>query len=94
MDDLVDAFVSACRETDALYLLPVFYAGGTAATDVKTEDLAERLCRAGVDARYVEDYAPLEKALRAELRPGDAALIMGARDPGLPRFARTLADIE
>lgn len=92
MDELVQAFSSVCRERDILYLLPVFYAGGTAAGDVKTEDLVEKLCAAGVNARFVPDYPALESAYRSELGPGDAALIMGARDPGLPRFARTLAD--
>ena len=37
------------------------------------------------------DYDALEALLRPRLQAGDALLVMGARDPGLPAFARRMA---
>lgn len=71
-----------------LFLLPVFFTGGTADRRIGSGELAAALQGAGVNARAVADYAELRAALRPALRPGDALLFMGARDPELPRFAR------
>jgi len=91
MDDLADAFAAVCRPEDELFLLPVFFAGGTVVRSADSGELAERLRARGARARTVAGYDELRKALLDALRPGDTALIMGARDPELPRFARALA---
>ena len=89
-DELTDAFVSVCKPGDRLYLLPVFYAGGTANKTITSEDFAALLRARGVAAEAVPDYGVLAERLTAA-RPGDAILGMGARDPELPLFARRLA---
>lgn len=82
-----DTFREARGPDDALLLLPVFYAGGTADRSLDSPALAERLERAEV----LESYAAAEEAILAKARPGDAVVYMGARDPDLPVAARTLA---
>lgn len=90
-EELVAAFADVCRPSDRLFILPVFYAGGTANRTVTSEDFVAALRRRGVPAMYVEDYAALERELRRDLRAGDSILGMGARDPESPRFARHLS---
>jgi UDP-N-acetylmuramate--alanine ligase len=93
MDDLAAAFSRGLRPgTDALWLLPVFDAGGTATRDVKSADLAEKIrLPGGVQAELPEDFGPLEASIREKAREGDVVLVMGARDPELPLCARRLA---
>ena len=86
-DEFVDAFVRACGEDDRVFLLPVFYAGGTASGERTSADLADALRTRGMAADEVEDYPSLSRAVREIMRAGDTLLVMGARDPGLPRWA-------
>jgi UDP-N-acetylmuramate-alanine ligase len=92
-EDFVAALAASVRSPDRLYLLPVFYAGGTARGARSSGDLVRALRREGIDAREAADYEPLAEDLLGEgaLAPGDTVLVMGARDPGLPAFARELA---
>jgi len=75
------------RPEDRLCYAEIFYAGGTVARDVSSRMLAEDLPAALACA-----HAPTHRAvldwIRAEARPGDTVLIMGARDPDLPALAR------
>lgn len=89
-DELADAFGLVCKPGDRLYLLPVFYAGGTANKTVTSDEFAALLQARGIAAEAVPDYAVLQERLAAA-QPGDAILGMGARDPELPLFARRLA---
>jgi UDP-N-acetylmuramate--alanine ligase len=89
-DDLVSAFAGVCRAEDRLWMLPVFYAGGTADQRITSEDLVRLLVERGVRAEYAGDYDNLERRLLETCRAGDTMLLMGARDPELPRCARRL----
>jgi UDP-N-acetylmuramate--alanine ligase len=93
-DELADAFASVCRPDDRLFILPVYYAGGTASKTITSEEFVEALRKRNVPARHVADYEALERELRAGARRGDSVLGMGARDPDLPRFARRLASTD
>lgn len=89
--DLVALFERTCCSGDILYLLPVYYAGGTANKRVHSEALAHRLMEKNLSVHYCRDYEELETELIRVARSGDAVLCMGARDPHLPVFARLLA---
>ena len=91
MEPLADAFASACRAQDKLWLLPVYDAGGTANRTVTSDELATQLKARGVDVALAANYAELGEALLREARAGDTILTMGARDPQLPGFAREMA---
>ncbi len=90
MEDLVAAWSAAMWPGDRLWLLPVYYAGGTAGGRATSEDLARRLRAAGVTAGTVAGMSELAAEIRGAARPGAAVLLMGARDPALPAFARRL----
>lgn len=89
--ELADALAGALRPEDRFFVLPVFYAGGTANAVLTAEQWVGQLQARGLPAEHVADYDVLERRLDELLQPGDAILGMGARDPGLPAFARRLA---
>ncbi len=97
MDGFAETFAGATGPRDILHLLPVFDAGGTAERTVSSDDLRQRLAPSGLDVRLVADASAagwpeaLAEAVAAEAAPGDAVLVMGARDPDLPRLARAIA---
>ncbi len=90
LDPLAEAFASVCRPDDRLWILPVFDAGGTADRSIGSEALVARLKALGVAATPAPGFDELTATLSAEARPGDTLLLMGARDPRLPAFARQL----
>lgn len=90
MDDLCATLPRLCRPDDRIWILPVFYAGGTASRTVSSGQLVERLRAAGCPAAAASDYETVLRAIPASAAPGDAVLIMGARDPDLPALARGL----
>ncbi|MBR4190180.1 MAG: UDP-N-acetylmuramate--alanine ligase [Kiritimatiellae bacterium] len=90
MEPLAATFAAALRSTDRLWLLPVYYAGGTTTKDVSTADLIARLQALGAPATATPSIPDLEATLRATARPGDTLLLMGARDPDLPLLAHRL----
>ncbi len=89
-DELIETFARVMRPRDTLFLMPVYYAGGTARRAQTSDDLAAALRAAGRRALLAADYDELETALHAEAAEGDAILVMGARDPALPAFCRRL----
>lgn len=78
------------RPQDRLCYAEIFYAGGTVARDVSSRMLAEDL-PAALECGYAPDHGAVVDWLRAQARPGDTVLIMGARDPELPALARAAA---
>jgi UDP-N-acetylmuramate--alanine ligase len=78
------------RPQDRLCYAEIFYAGGTVARDVSSRMLAEDL-PAALRCGYAPDHQAVVEWLRAQARPGDTVLIMGARDPELPALARAVA---
>ena len=88
MDDLVEAFKMV--HPASLFILPVYYAGGTVDRKTSSAEFVRRLNSAGISARLVPDYATLKQDLEQCAELGDAILGMGARDPQLPLFAQQL----
>ena len=88
--EFLDAFAASLASGDVLWLPEIFYAGGTAAKDVSAADFARDLKVRGKDVRFFADRAAIPADAAREARPGDLVLLMGARDPSLPGFARDL----
>jgi UDP-N-acetylmuramate--alanine ligase len=87
-EELSGTFAAACQPGDRLYVLPVFYAGGTASRKLTADQFVDDLRRRKIPAAFAPDYPTLLTQLVHAARPGDTILVMGARDPELPRFAR------
>ena len=63
-----------------------------AAVSIASAQLLERLLAAGVRCRLAVSLDEAGAALRAAAAPDAALVTFGARDPGLPRLARALAE--
>ena len=92
-DEYVATFRTAFREHDSLYLLPIYYAGGTAQKDISSEDIIEGLGSVTFSAQAVKGRDELITKLRADARPGACVLLMGARDPSLPALAKKVVEL-
>jgi len=81
--DLVAAFLEALRPEDRLWMLEVFFAGGTARRDFSAAELAAEIAAGGRRAEFAASREALIASVLAEARPGDLVLVMGARDASL-----------
>ena len=92
MNELVETFAGVCRPDDQVYIMPVYYAGGTTQRKAESDDLVRALKACGVHVQLIKNYDDLFTRLQKEARSGDVVLCMGARDPELPLFAHRLVD--
>lgn len=88
MDDLACTLTNLAGRDHRVFILPVYFAGGTVKSTSDSRQLVTRLVHKGAAAETVDSYDDLKTRLLSLARPGDAVLFMGARDPFLPVFAR------
>jgi UDP-N-acetylmuramate--alanine ligase len=88
--DFVDTFTRELRPDDRLWMLEVFYAGGTAARDFSAADIVADIAKNGVKAEFAPSRSWLATRIAQEARAGDLVLVMGARDPSLSDLAREI----
>jgi UDP-N-acetylmuramate--alanine ligase len=92
---LVETFTSHLGADDVLWMPEIYFAGGTVTRDISAADLIEEIRQGGRNARFLADRGDLPRAIAAEARPGDLVMVMGARDPSLSDFCRSiLAELE
>ncbi len=82
----IDVFTHNLREADRLVLLPIFYAGGTAAKDISSADIAGPVKAAGKDAEVLD-----REDIFSSLGGHEAYVVLGARDDSLADFAERIA---
>jgi UDP-N-acetylmuramate--alanine ligase len=93
--DFVTTFARELGGEDRMWMLEVFYAGGTATRDFSAADIVAEIGARGVRAEFAPSREWLAERIAREARPGDLVLVMGARDPSLTALARAiLAGIE
>lgn len=88
LSELVQAFCARAKPADRIYILPVYFAGGTAQRTVTADTLVNALRERGVCAELAVSYDDLLASLKTEAQAGDGVLWMGARDPDLGVYAR------
>ncbi|HEY8276016.1 MAG TPA: L,D-transpeptidase family protein [Methyloceanibacter sp.] len=90
--DFVNTFARELVTEDRLWLLEIFYAGGTAKRDFSAADIVAEIAERGVNAEFAPSRDWLISRIADVAKAGDLVLVMGARDPSLTQFARnTLA---
>jgi len=92
-DEYISTFQSVFRENDVLYLLPIYYAGGTAQRDISSEDIIGGLGFVSFYAEAVKDREELLIKLQTVAKKNDCILVMGARDPSLPSFVKKIISL-
>lgn len=89
-DELVDTFARLIRDTDEVYFLPIYYAGGTVKKDISSEDLSDLVSKRGVMSYAPQNRNGLIAALKQHVKPGDVVILMGARDPTLSLLSQEI----
>jgi len=89
-NELVDTFARLIRDTDEVYTLPIYYAGGTVKKDVSSADLADLISERGVISYAPQNRRGLIADLKQRVKPADVVILMGARDPTLSLLAREI----
>jgi len=92
-DEYISTFREVFEQQDSFYLLPIYYAGGTAQKDISSEDLIQGLGPVLFKAQALRDRKELLNRLSAEAKPDDCVLLMGARDPSLPALVRKIVEL-
>jgi UDP-N-acetylmuramate--L-alanine ligase len=90
--DFVTTFARELAPQDRLWMLEVFYAGGTATRDFSAADIVEEINARGGHAAFAPSRDWLVRRIAEEARDGDLVLVMGARDPSLTALARSILD--
>jgi len=83
----IETFRANLRKDDRLFILPIYYAGGTVARDISSQDLVTPLAQAGLKVELL----PERSLLLPRLQATDTVVIFGARDESLSDFASTVA---
>lgn len=92
LHDFAEAFTRALRPEDRLWIAPVYDAGGTADRTVSSGELAALLPGCGIQVLAPETRVEIPALVAAAANEGDVVYSMGARDPELPIFARSILD--
>jgi UDP-N-acetylmuramate--alanine ligase len=92
-DEYIATFRTAFQKQDSLYLLPIYYAGGTAQKDISSKDIIKDLGPVAFKAQAVEDRDELLAGLKVDAKPEDCVLVMGARDPSLPALVKRVVEM-
>jgi UDP-N-acetylmuramate--alanine ligase len=92
-DEYIATFRKVFQEGDSLYLLPIYYAGGTAQKNISSEDIITGLGPVSFKAAAVPDRDELMARLKDDAASGCCILIMGARDLSLPALVRRVVEL-
>jgi UDP-N-acetylmuramate--alanine ligase len=91
-NDFVETFARVLRPEDRMWMLEVFYAGGTAQRDFSAADIVNEIVGRGAAAEFAPSRLDLIRRVSDEARPGDLVIVMGARDPSLTDLAHGILE--
>ena len=89
-NDFVKEISAALRPQDEIWMSEIFYAGGTAVKDISANDLINDITALGKNAFFVEDRNHFVETVKPHLSGNAVLLLMGARDPSLETFSKTV----
>jgi UDP-N-acetylmuramate--alanine ligase len=90
--ELKELLPSILRPQDRFCYSEIFYAGGNVAKDMSSRDLAADLPY-HMHCGYAASHQEVLSWVAEQAIPHDTVLIMGARDPELPKLARAVYDL-
>jgi UDP-N-acetylmuramate--alanine ligase len=89
-EELAERVIDTLRTDDFLLMSDVYYAGGTVNKDISSDVVINAVKSKGKNALLFEDRNTMHDYFKKEIRSGDVILIMGARDPSLGDFAKSI----
>ena len=91
-NDFVKELAAILRDQDEIWMSEIFYAGGTAVKNISANDLINDIKALGKNAFFVEDRNDFVETVRPHLEGNAVLLLMGARDPSLESFSKSVFD--
>lgn len=88
--DFVHEISNVLRPDDEIWMSEIFYAGGTTTKDISAKDLIDDIRAMAKNAYFVEDRNLFLETARPHLQDGNVLLLMGARDPSLELFSKSI----
>lgn len=85
--DFVQEIAAVLRPEDEIWMSEIFYAGGSVVKDISANDLIQDIRNLGKNAFFVANRNELVETLQPHFTNPCVLLLMGARDPGLEKFA-------
>jgi UDP-N-acetylmuramate--alanine ligase len=89
-NDFIHEFVNVLRPEDEIWMSEIFYAGGSAVKDISANDLIVEIKNAGKQAFFAENRNEFLEKVRPHLTNDCVLLLMGARDPSLETFSKSI----
>jgi len=89
-NDFVKELAAVLRDNDEIWMSEIFYAGGTAVKDISANDLINDIKALGKNAFFVENREDFVATMRSHLTQESVLLLMGARDPSLEFFSKSV----
>ena len=89
-NDFIHEFVNVLRPEDEIWMSEIFYAGGSAVKDISANDLIVEIKHAGKQAFFAENRNEFLEKIRPHLTNDCVLLLMGARDPSLETFSKSI----
>ena len=89
-NDFIHEFVQVLRPNDEIWMSEIFYAGGSAVKDISANDLIVEIQNAGKQAFFAENRNEFLEKVRPHLTNDCVLLLMGARDPSLETFSKSI----
>ena len=89
-NDFVKEISEVLRPQDEIWMSEIFYAGGTALKDISANDLIKDIKALGKNAFFVEDRNNFVAEIKIHLTNDCVLLLMGARDPSLEKFSKSV----
>ena len=87
--EYIKTFTEHLRNSDHLIILPIYYAGGSVARDITSNDLVRGITAGGKSAKAVKNRKDiLNPKTLSEYR---SYVVFGARDETLSEFTREIA---
>ena len=80
-EEYIATFRAVFREQDSLYLLPIYYAGGTAQKDISSEDIVAGLGPVSFNARAIGDRDELRAKAEGRREAGRLCACHGREGP-------------
>lgn len=91
-NEFVQEIGGALRANDEIWMSEIFYAGGSAEKNISSNDLINDLKAIHKNAYFVENRNDFLNAARPHFEARTVLLLMGARDPSLQEFAKSVFD--
>jgi len=89
-DDLAEEISRALLPNDEIWFSSIYYAGGSADRNFDSDILSNALSEKGCNANFISNREECLKKIASLAKPGDVILLMGARDPSLADFAKSV----